>query len=156
MDIAQLPYIDEHTRDLAGEPADVWPALLDAIDHAWSNPVATLAARALGCDEHAATGPRPLAPGSTVPGFRVTRLVTGAELVLAGRHRFSSYAVISRVEAAGHHRTRLHVESRASFPGPAGRAYRVLVIGSGGHVVAVRRLLSRIARRVAARVPVTA
>ena len=76
--------------------------------------------------------------------------------MLDGRHRFSTYAVIFRVEAVGHDRTRLHAESRASFPGPAGRAYRLLVVGSGGHVVAVRRLLSGIVRRVAARVPVTA
>jgi hypothetical protein len=34
----------------------------------------------------------------------------------------------------------------AEFPGPAGAAYRALVIGSGGHRLVVRRMLRRVAR----------
>jgi hypothetical protein len=41
----------------------------------------------------------------------------------------------------------LRAESRATFPGLAGAAYRLLVVRSGGHVVAVRRLLSAVRRR---------
>ena len=35
----------------------------------------------------------------------------------------------------------------ADFPGPRGRAYRAAVIGSRGHVVAVRRILAAIRER---------
>ena len=44
------------------------------------------------------------------------------------------------------------MESRAAFPGPQGRLYRLAVVGSGGHVVAVRRMLTGI-RRAADRRP---
>jgi hypothetical protein len=56
-----------------------------------------------------------------------------------------------RVEAAGRDRTRLRAESRAVFPGVAGGIYRLLVIGTGGHIVAVRRLLASVKRRAEAR-----
>ena len=40
------------------------------------------------------------------------------------------------------------VQSQAAdFPGPHGRAYRLLVLGSRAHVLAVRRLLARVKRR---------
>ncbi len=43
--------------------------------------------------------------------------------------------------------TTVLAESRAEFPGASGRVYRGLVIGTRGHVVAVRRLLQAIKRR---------
>jgi hypothetical protein len=104
-------------------------------------------ARAVGCADREASGPRPLAEGSTTPGFHVVTIVPGAELVLEGRHRFSRYAMIFRLEQVDPGRSRLRLESRADFPGTTGRIYRLLVVGSGGHVVAVRRMLSSIAHR---------
>ena len=80
-------------------------------------------------------------PGSTITGFRVTRAVAPDELVLEGEHRFSRYALIFHLEALPHDRCRLRAETRASFPGLRGRAYRALVIGTHGHLVAVKRLL---------------
>jgi hypothetical protein len=68
-------------------------------------------------------------------------------LVMEGRHRFSSYALIFRLEQVSAGRSRLRAESRAALPGLAGGVYRLLVIGTGGHVVVVRRLLSVIKRR---------
>ena len=150
MDTAQLPYIDEHAVDLGVGADDVWLFLLDGIDRSCSHRAANLYARALRCEDTEATGPRPLAEGSTVPGFHVASLVTRESLVLAGHHRFSSYALTFRLERTGPHRSRLHAETRAAFPGAAGRAYRLMIIGTGGHVVAVRRLLAGIRRRVEA------
>ena len=66
---------------------------------------------------------------------------------LAGRHRFSSYALTFRLDEIGAHRSRLRAESRATFPGPAGAVYRLLVIGTGGHAVAVGRMLAQVRRR---------
>ena len=67
--------------------------------------------------------------------------------MLAGRHRFSSYALIFRLDEIGAHRSRLRAETRATFPGPAGAVYRLLVIGTGGHAVAVGRMLAKVQRR---------
>jgi hypothetical protein len=101
----------------------------------------------VGCADDTASGPRPLAEGSTVPGFRVVAAVPGSELVLEGSHRFSSYALTFRLEEVSAGRSRLRAESRAEFPGVTGGVYRLLVVGTGGHVVVVRRLLSAVKRR---------
>ena len=146
MQISQLPYVDEHVTVVAAGVDDVWRALSDTLDRASSRPGAAAYCRAVGCADCTASGPRPLVEGSTIPGFRVVIAVPGSELALAGRHRFSSYALIFRLEQVDSGRSRLRAESRAAFPGVAGRIYRLLVIGTGGHVVAVRRLLSRIKR----------
>ena len=45
MDIAQLPFIDEHTATLDADAADVWPELLEAIDRSFSHRCAELYAR---------------------------------------------------------------------------------------------------------------
>ena len=42
--------------------------------------------------------------------------------------------------------TRLGAETWAEFPGIHGRAYRAAVIGTRGHVVAVRRILAAVKR----------
>jgi hypothetical protein len=142
----ELPYVDEHSALIAAGVEDVWAALIDMLERAFSRAGAASYARLVGCEQRTASGPRPLAEGSTVPGFRVTAAVPGSELALAGRHRFSSYALIFRLEHIGPGRSRLSAETRARFPGVAGRAYRLLVIGSGGHALAVRRLLSPVKR----------
>jgi hypothetical protein len=147
MHIADLPYVDEHAMTVAAGAEDVWRGLTETLDRALSRAGAATYARAVGCAYCTASGPRPLAAGSTMPGFRVVSAVPGSELVLAGRHRFSCYALIFHLEPVGSDRSRLRAETRAAFPGVAGGAYRLLVIGTGGHAVAVRRLLSPIKRR---------
>jgi hypothetical protein len=147
MQISQLPRLDEHASDIAADVDDVWPILIETLDRSFSRAGAAGYARIVGCTHRSASGPRPLAEGSTVPGFRVVAAVPGSELVLEGSHRFSSYALIFRLEQVGSGRSRLTAESRASFPGLAGGVYRLLVIGTGGHVVLVRRLLTDIKRR---------
>ena len=147
MRIPSLPYRDEHTTVVAAGADDVWRSLGDTLDRSFSRPGANRYARLVGCADSTASGPRPLAEGSTFPGFRVATAVPGRELVLVGRHRFSSYALVFRLEPAGPGRSRLTAETRATFPGPAGGLYRLLVLGTGGHAVGVRRLLAAVRRR---------
>jgi hypothetical protein len=118
MPIEQLPFIDEHTTTISAGVDDVWTALLDFLDGPFFR-----------------------------TGFRVTAVVPGSELVLEGRHPFSIYALTFRLESIGSGQSRLRAESRAAFPGARGRLYRLLVIGSRGHVGAVRHMLRRIRRR---------
>lgn len=103
-------------------------------------------ARLLGCADTVASGPRPLAEGSTLPGFHVEEAEPERKLVLAGRHRFSDYALVFRFEPEGDGTT-IRAETRAAFPGLRGSAYRALVIGTRGHVLVTRRLLAAIKRR---------
>ncbi|MFD9461061.1 hypothetical protein [Streptomyces sp. NPDC060027] len=147
MEIDALPYLDEHTTVVAAGTGDLWRGLGEVLDRSAARPGASGYARLVGCSDRTASGPRPFAEGSTIPGFRVTAAVPGSELVLRGRHRFSSYALIFRVERVGPDRSRLRAESRAAFPGPAGAVYRRLVVGTGGHARGMRRLLASIARQ---------
>ncbi|GGJ00062.1 SRPBCC family protein [Streptomyces brasiliensis] len=144
--IAALPYVDEHATLVAAEPDAVWNRTAEVLDRAWTRPRAARYARLVGCADKAASGPRPLAVGSTVPGFRVVAADPGRRLVFAGGHRFSTYALTFRLEPEGPGRTRLRAETRAAFPGLSGRLYRWLVIGTGGHAAGMRRLLATIAR----------
>ena len=145
MEVQDLPHVDEHAVVIAAGVDDVWTAVTD-LDGVFSRPRAEFYARAVGCADDRASGPRPLAEGSTMPGFHVVTSVPGSELVLAGRHRFSSYALTFRIDELTEGRTRLRAETRAVFPGLAGRAYRALVIATGGHVIVMRRLLAGIKR----------
>jgi hypothetical protein len=64
---------------------------------------------------------------------------------LAGRHRFSTYRLVFRVEpAAGG--SRLHALTYATFPGLHGRAYRTALMVSTGHARATRGMLRSVAR----------
>lgn len=148
--IAELPYVDEHAVTVrVADPGFVWRALGEAIERGWRVP--GFATRLLATDPSHRSG-APLLAGSTMPGFRVAIAEPGMRLALQGRHRFSSYALIFHITAeAGE--VRLSAETRARFPGVGGRLYRGLVIGTRGHVLVVRALLSatrRLAERRAA------
>lgn len=147
LQIARLPRVDEHATTIDAGVDEVWRALLETLDAGFARAPASVYARLVGCRDHTSSGPRPLVEGSTLPGFRVVSARPGAELVLAGRHRFSSYALIFRLDDIGAHRSRLRAETRATFPGPGGAVYRLLVIGTGGHAVAVGRMLAKVQRR---------
>jgi hypothetical protein len=152
--IAQLPRVDEHATHIHAGVDDVWSVLIETVDVVFGRAPAAVYARLVGCRDRASAGPRPLGEGSTMPGFRVVGYRPRRELTLEGRHRFSSYALIFRLEAIGPGRSRLCAETRARFPGRRGTVYRMLVIGTGGHAVAVRRVLSTIRRRAVATPPV--
>jgi hypothetical protein len=106
MQITQLPYVDEHTTDIAADVEDVWPSLTETLDRDFGRAWAATYARLVGCADRASSGPRPLVEGSTIPGFHVVAVVPGQEIVLEGRHHFSSYALTFRLERieirAGH------------------------------------------------------
>lgn len=144
---APLPFLDEHATLIEAKVDEAWPALIETLDRAISRPLMAIYAQLVGCADGKASGPRPLAEVSTLPGFRVVTAVPGAELALHGSHRFSSYALTFRLERVGSNQARLRAESRAAFPGFAGSIYRLAIIGTGGHGVVVRHLLSTVARR---------
>jgi hypothetical protein len=140
-----LPYIDEHVVTVEAERIRVWYALGEVLG-GLAGPLASRGAQLLGTDPHGPHGD-PLIAGSTLTGFRVVVAEPPVELALEGRHRFSRYALVFRLQAADG-RTTLRAETRAVFPGPHGSVYRGLVIGTRLHVVAVRRMLRTIRRRV--------
>jgi hypothetical protein len=146
----RLPYVDEHAAKVAAPREATWEALLRVVEGTVAGGGASRFARLLGCEDAEASGPRPLAAGSTVPGFRVASAEPPAELFLAGRHRFSRYALIVRLDALADGRTCLRAETRAEFPGLKGRIYKGLVIGTRLHVVATRRILAAAKRRAEA------
>jgi hypothetical protein len=141
-----LPFLDEHGVEVAAPPQVVWESLCRVAEGSFSSPVAARIARLVGCEEATGSGPRPLAEGSTVPGFVVARAEPGSELALAGRHRYSEYALVFHLAVDGDG-TRLRAETRARFPGTAGRLYRAAVIGTRGHVLVTTRLLAAVKHR---------
>jgi hypothetical protein len=138
--LEELPRIDEHSILVAAPPDRVWQAVHDTLRALFASPAARLAARLLGCDPAGTAGWDLPVVGASIPGFRLVADDRPWLVVVAGRHRFSRYGIVFRIGAAPGG-TVCRAESRAAFPGPHGAAYRLAVVGSGGHVLAVRRLL---------------
>jgi hypothetical protein len=144
--LSDLPFIDEHARIVAAAPEETWDATRAMPTRSFTGAMSAAFSRLLGCEQTDVLG-QPGAVGSTFPGFRVARSNRPEELALEGRHRFSRYELTFRIDDLGSGRSRLRAESRAEFPGMRGWLYRALVIGTRGHVLAVRRLLTAIGRR---------
>lgn len=138
-----LPFVDEHRLAISASPEEVWRALLRVLER----PVPSLLARLLGCQDTQAGGPRPLAVGSSIPGFHVTVVDPARHLTLQGRHRFARYALIFRIKVSASQVTLLRAETRADFPGLAGRFYRLLVISTGLHALVARGMLALVGSR---------
>jgi hypothetical protein len=143
----RLPHVDEHSVAVEAGREATWEALLRVAEGTVSGAAAPRYARLVGCADTTASGPRPLAAGSTVPGFHVEAMTEPSELALAGSHRFSNYALIFRLDELEGGGTRVRAETRAEFPGAKGAAYRGLVIGTRMHVLATRRILAATKRR---------
>jgi len=127
-----LPYVDEHAITIAAPRDLVWAALR------------RYAARSIGL-----SGGSPLAGAlGTVPrsGFEVAEAVPGDRLTLSGQHRFSRYALVFELRDAAGDGTVLTAKTYAAFPGPHGRVYRVLVIGTRAHVLATDHMLRAVRR----------
>jgi 8-oxo-dGTP diphosphatase len=143
--VPPLPHVDEHAVAIAADRTAVWSALERVVGRAGPS----WFARLLGCDDAAPSGPRPLAEGSSMPGFHVVTAERPSRLLLAGRHRFSAYELAFRIDDLGEGRSRLRAETRAIFPRARGRVYRILLMGTGAHVLATRRMLAQVTRRAA-------
>ena len=145
MPLEDLSHVDEHVVDVAAPPAVAWAALLGVLRGTFGSAGARAVAVALGCEPSTTSGWDRPDVGSTVPGFRVLTAEPPKLLVVAGRHRFSRYGIVVRLDptAAG---CRVRAETRAVFPGPHGALYRLAVIGTGAHVVVTRRMLRSAAR----------
>jgi hypothetical protein len=147
--IESLPFVDEHYIEIAASQDQVWDALIRMLGAAGDGRTAAPISRALGCAQsevHGGAGEI----GSTIPGFVVTRSVRPAVLALMGQHRFSRYALIFSILEKPSGLVLLSAQTRAEFPRLRGRAYRGLVVGTRGHVVAVKTML-RSARKRAER-----
>lgn len=144
--LESLPFIDEHSIAIAAPPEIVWQAMLEVLGGTNSRGLGPTLAKALGC-ESTRSGGSPGRIGSTLPGFVVSRSVRPAVLALMGAHRFSRYALVFRITETPLAPVLLSAESRAVFPGAAGRAYRIAVIGTRGHVLATAGILRAIRRR---------
>jgi hypothetical protein len=139
---ADLPHVDEHSIVIEATADAAWEALLRVVEGSFASSASATGARLLGCSDTSASGPRPLASGSVLPGFHVEAAQRPQELALAGGHRFSDYALIFRLDEQASDRTVLRAETRATFPGFKGGAYRAMVIGTRIHVLVTRRILS--------------
>ncbi len=125
----RLPYIDEHAITIDANREETWSALLRVMCRDPHNP-------------------------STVPtGFVLDEARPPERFALKGRHPFAVYRWVFELDAE--HKgpaqcTRVRSATWAAFPGIHGRIYRALVIGTGGHRIAVRWTLKRIAAQVLA------
>jgi hypothetical protein len=145
----RLSYIDEHSVRVDAALEQVWPALVSALRTDFGVVGTAGLASLLGLvpAEWRGDWRGALRVGDSLPGFAVTEHEPPGRLVLEGRHRFSRYALVLLLEETSGHTT-VRAQTWAEFPGVSGRAYRALVIGTGGHRVAVWRLLRTVARRV--------
>jgi hypothetical protein len=130
---SELPYIDTHTVTVAAATEEAFDAVARTIPRAGSSGPFSLYARLIGC-EHGK-------PFSIAESRRPT------QLVLTGRHRFSRYELAFQFAPHGPASTVVSATTHASFPGVGGQLYRAAVIGSGGHRLAMRRMLADLRRR---------
>ena len=146
--MSTLPFIDEYDTRVAASAEQVWGALVVTAGRLTPELPGWLVA-AWGLDPATRSGGSgaDLAVGDSVAGFRAAAIDPGHALALRGRHRFAEYELRFELEPLSAGDTRLRAQTRASFPGLRGRLYRLLVIGSGGHRIAVRRILARIGAR---------
>jgi hypothetical protein len=126
--VSALPFIDSHRLEVHAPLEQAWAAL------------STLARRL-------AERPAPRAFVSLwhldPPGGFAIQSSSSDRIALAGRHRFARYELAFELHPT-ESGVEVHARTSAEFPGAAGRVYRALVIGSGGHGVAVRSMLRRI------------
>jgi hypothetical protein len=144
-----LPYIDEHRIRIGATRDHVWGALISVLRTQLDGNVPKPLARLLGLTPAELRGGwyGTLSAGDSLPGFEVAESQAPARLALRGEHRFSRYALVFELDATGAADCTLCARSWAAFPGLAGRGYRAIVIGTGGHRLVVRRLLRIVARR---------
>jgi hypothetical protein len=147
--MSALPFIDEHDRRIDASTELVFSALVATIGRITPELPGWLTT-AWGLDPIRRSGDwaGSVSVGDSVPGFAATAIEPGQSLVLRGNHRFAEYELRFELEPSSTGQTRLCAKTSADFHGLKGRLYRALVIGTGGHRVAVGRILARVSRRV--------
>ena len=128
-----LPLLDEHSATFSAPLPAVWLAVQRYAD-------------AMTRADHGVLG-RFL---GTVPrsGFALAEEIERERVVLAGQHRFARYRLVFELDQESEIATRLSIRSLAAFPGARGRIYRTLLMGTRGHLIAVRHMLRTIRRQV--------
>ncbi|NUS44507.1 MAG: hypothetical protein HOQ24_12560 [Mycobacteriaceae bacterium] len=143
----RLPYIDEHGIRIAASAVDTWKALIETVSRTVTDPPA-VAARAFRLDPTRKSGDwATVGLDHAVAGFRVLEEQPGRRLALGGAHRFSRYQLIFEIDETASGTVDVRAQTRADFPGIAGRIYRALVIGTRGHRLVVNRLLGAVKQR---------
>jgi hypothetical protein len=132
----ELPYIDEHALRIDASSATVWSALERFVDTEIGAAKLEWLGHLLGTDPPT--------------GFAVAERRAHRHIALVGRHRFSHYRLVFELDDEPDGRTVLRARTYARFPGPHGRVYRALVIGTRLHVLATRGMLHAIRRRALA------
>ncbi|HEY2791175.1 MAG TPA: hypothetical protein VGJ28_02400 [Micromonosporaceae bacterium] len=127
-----LPFVDEHDIVIAAARDRVWAEVRRYADTSLATFAHRPLVRLLGAE-----------PGGA---FTVTRESRGECLELTGRHRFARYRLEFGLVDVADGGTRLSARTYAAFPGPYGRVYRALLLGTRGHVIAVRRMLRSVRR----------
>ncbi|OBA63927.1 hypothetical protein A5647_00240 [Mycobacterium sp. 1100029.7] len=117
----RLPYIDQHAITVEANRADTWSALLRVM-----------------CRD-------PLDPRTAPIGFVLDEAQPPERFALRGRHLFAVYRWVFDLDIDTGENTRLRATTWAAFPGPHGKIYRALVIGTGAHRLVTRHTLQRIA-----------
>ena len=128
-----LPYVDEHAATVAAGADRVWAALEGYVTASLASANRHPVARVLGASQPS--------------GFEVVEAVPGERLRLAGSHRFARYSLVFDLGSRAPATTVLRATTYATFPGLHGRAYRALVIGTGGHALATRSIVRAVRRR---------
>lgn len=132
--VDELPYVDEHAIVVHVPIGEAFARLDRYVRRVFVG-------RSRGWVEHLLGTEHP-------GGFHVAGAEPPGLLVLAGRHRFARYRLEFHLTEAGAG-TRVGARTYARFPGPHGFAYETLVIRTGLHVVATRRVLRSIAAELA-------
>jgi hypothetical protein len=142
----RLPYIDEHARTVSAGRERTWGAVISVVGAVLGEDAPGPLTRLLRLEPAVASADRRagLTAGDTLAGFAVEEASSPSRLVLAGRHRFSRYALVFELDESSPGRTRIRAQTWAEFPGALGRVYRALVIGTRAHRVVVRLILGQI------------
>ena len=120
-----LPWVDEHASEIDAPASVVWPALLRTVERMTAGGAAPRYARAVGCADTEAGGPRPLEVGSTVPGFHVAELAPRA---LAQPRRLAPLLRTTR-SSSGSNRWAVDGPGSSPRPAPSSRASRAAPTG---------------------------
>lgn len=145
-----LPFVDAWSIEIAAPPVAVWDAVLalgpGPRPSFWYRAFASL----WQADPAVSNGLASHVLGAERPGFAVCEVVRPATYALAGRHRFARYQLVFRIDQRGPGRSRLTVETFATFPGRAGRLYRMCLMDARLHGLVMWAMVRLVRRRAEA------